>query len=80
MDLNGTLGVQVVSSARRENRHDGRESVVFHCGHGAAGPCPVFPDDGHVYVKIVVVTSLVRNALGVQQVPPAMVMNGLASS
>ena len=30
------------------------------------------------YVKIVVVTSLVRNALGVQQVPPAMVMNGLA--
>ena len=30
------------------------------------------------YVKIVVVASLVRNALGVQQVPPAMVMNGLA--
>jgi type III secretion protein R len=30
------------------------------------------------YVKIVVVTSLVRNALGVQQVPPAMVLNGLA--
>lgn len=30
------------------------------------------------YVKIVVVTSLVRNALGVQQVPPTMVMNGLA--
>ncbi|WP_446424044.1 type III secretion system export apparatus subunit SctR [Mailhella sp.] len=30
------------------------------------------------YVKIIVVTSLVRNALGVQQVPPAMVMNGLA--
>ena len=30
------------------------------------------------YVKIVVVTSLVRNALGVQQIPPAMVMNGLA--
>ncbi|MDR2456354.1 MAG: type III secretion system export apparatus subunit SctR [Deltaproteobacteria bacterium] len=30
------------------------------------------------YVKIVVVTTLVRNALGVQQVPPAMVMNGLA--
>lgn len=30
------------------------------------------------YVKIVVVTSLLRNALGVQQVPPAMVMNGLA--
>jgi type III secretion protein R len=30
------------------------------------------------YVKIVVVTTLVRNALGVQQIPPAMVMNGLA--
>jgi type III secretion protein R len=30
------------------------------------------------YVKIVVVTTLVKNALGVQQVPPAMVMNGLA--
>jgi type III secretion protein R len=30
------------------------------------------------YVKIVVVTTLVRNAMGVQQVPPAMVMNGLA--
>ena len=30
------------------------------------------------YVKIIVVTTLVRNALGVQQVPPAMVMNGLA--
>ncbi len=30
------------------------------------------------YVKIVVVMSLIRNALGVQQVPPAMVMNGLA--
>ncbi|MCR5823515.1 MAG: type III secretion system export apparatus subunit SctR [Lachnospiraceae bacterium] len=30
------------------------------------------------YVKIVVVTSIVRNALGVQQVPPVMVLNGLA--
>ena len=30
------------------------------------------------YVKIVVVISLVRNALGVQQVPPVMVINGLA--
>lgn len=30
------------------------------------------------YVKIIVVTSLVRNALGVQQIPPTMVMNGLA--
>ncbi|UQZ90959.1 EscR/YscR/HrcR family type III secretion system export apparatus protein [Deltaproteobacteria bacterium Smac51] len=30
------------------------------------------------YVNIVVVMTLVRNALGVQQVPPTMVMNGLA--
>lgn len=30
------------------------------------------------YVKLVVVLSLVRNALGVQQVPPTMVLNGLA--
>jgi len=30
------------------------------------------------YVKIVVVISLVRNALGVQQIPPAAVLNGLA--
>jgi type III secretion protein R len=30
------------------------------------------------YVKILVVTTLVRNALGVQQTPPATVLNGLA--
>lgn len=30
------------------------------------------------YVKIVVVVSIVRNALGVQQVPPSTVLNGLA--
>lgn len=30
------------------------------------------------YVKLVIVLSLVRNALGVQQVPPNMVLNGLA--
>jgi type III secretion protein R len=30
------------------------------------------------YVKIVVVFALVRNALGVQQVPPTMALNGLA--
>jgi type III secretion protein R len=30
------------------------------------------------YLKMVVVLSLVRNALGVQQVPPNMVLNGLA--
>lgn len=30
------------------------------------------------YIKVVVVTFLVRNALGVQQVPPSMVLSGLA--
>lgn len=30
------------------------------------------------YIKIIVVTYLVRNALGVQQVPPTMVLTGLA--
>ena len=30
------------------------------------------------FVKIIVVLSLVRNALGVQQIPPNMVLNGLA--
>ena len=44
----------------------------------ALGLAPFFLMMVTSYVKIVVVTSLVRNALGVQQVPPAMVMNGLA--
>jgi len=30
------------------------------------------------YVKLVVVLSLIRNALGIQQIPPNMVMNGMA--
>lgn len=30
------------------------------------------------YVKLVVVLSLIRNALGVQQIPPNMVLNGIA--
>ena len=30
------------------------------------------------YIKIIVVTLLIRNALGVQQVPPSMVLSGLA--
>jgi type III secretion protein R len=44
----------------------------------ALGLLPFFLMMVTSYVKIVVVTTLVRNALGVQQVPPAMVMNGLA--
>ena len=30
------------------------------------------------YIKLVIVLSLVRNALGIQQIPPNMVINGLA--
>ena len=30
------------------------------------------------YLKIVVVTSLIRNALGIQSIPPNMVLNALA--
>ena len=30
------------------------------------------------YVKLVVVLSLLRNALGIQQIPPNLVVNGLA--
>src|ERR1700758_1031907 len=30
------------------------------------------------YVKLVVVLNLIRNALGVQQIPPNMVLNGIA--
>lgn len=47
-------------------------------GMSLLGLAPFFLMMVTSYVKIVVVTSLVRNALGVQQVPPAMVMNGLA--
>jgi type III secretion protein R len=44
----------------------------------ALGLLPFFLMMVTSYVKIVVVTTLMRNALGVQQVPPGMVMNGLA--
>ena len=47
-------------------------------GMALLGLAPFFLMMVTSYVKIVVVTSLVRNALGVQQVPPTMVMNGLA--
>lgn len=42
------------------------------------GIMPLFLMMGTSYVKIVVVLLLVRNALGVQQIPPQMVINGLA--
>ena len=42
------------------------------------GLLPLFLMMTTSYVKIVVVLLLVRNALGVQQIPPQMVINGLA--
>lgn len=52
--------------------------IYFVAGMSLLGLAPFFLMMVTSYVKIVVVTSLVRNALGVQQVPPAVVMNGLA--
>ena len=39
---------------------------------------PFFAIMATAYVKLVVVLSLVRNALGIQQIPPNMVLNGIA--
>ena len=56
----------------------GVNPLYFIVGMALLGLAPFLLMMVTSYVKIVVVTSLVRNALGVQQVPPAMVMNGLA--
>ena len=56
----------------------GVNPLFFILGMAVLGLAPFFLMMVTSYVKIVVVTTLVRNALGVQQVPPAMVMNGLA--
>lgn len=42
------------------------------------GLVPFFLTLVTAYIKVIVVTYLVRNALGVQQVPPTMVLTGLA--
>ncbi len=42
------------------------------------GMAPFFAIMATAYVKLVVVLSLVRNALGIQQIPPNMVLNGIA--
>lgn len=56
----------------------GINPLYFIVGMASLGLAPFFLMMVTSYVKIIVVTSLVRNALGVQQIPPAMVMNGLA--
>lgn len=45
---------------------------------GLLGLLPFFFTLVTAYIKVIVVTYLVRNALGVQQVPPTMVLTGLA--
>lgn len=45
---------------------------------GLMGLLPFFLTLVTAYIKVIVVTYLVRNALGVQQVPPTMVLTGLA--
>lgn len=56
----------------------GINPLYFIAGMATLGLAPFFLMMITSYVKIIVVTSLVRNALGVQQIPPTMVMNGLA--
>lgn len=57
---------------------EGINPLYFTIGMAILGLSPFLLMMTTSYVKIIVVTSLIRNALGVQQVPPAMVMNGLA--
>ena len=56
----------------------GFNPLLFIMAMAVLGLAPFFLMMVTSYVKIVVVTSLLRNALGVQQTPPTMVMNGLA--
>ncbi len=56
----------------------GINPLYFMFGMAVLGLAPFLLMMTTSYVKIIVVTSLIRNALGVQQIPPAMVMNGLA--
>ncbi len=56
----------------------GINPLYFIVGMAVLALAPFFLMMVTSYVKIVVVISLVRNALGVQQVPPSMVVNGLA--
>ncbi len=56
----------------------GVNPLYFMAGMAILGLAPFLLMMTTSYVKIIVVTSLIRNALGVQQIPPAMVMNGLA--
>ena len=53
----------------------GVNPLYFIVGMATLGLAPFFLMMITSYVKIIVVTSLVRNALGVQQIPPTMVMD-----
>src|SRR4051812_9928912 len=45
---------------------------------GVLGLAPFIAVMVSSFIKLVVVLSLVRNALGIQQIPPNLVLNGLA--
>ncbi len=56
----------------------GINPIFLMAGLAALGLAPFLLMMVTSYVKIIVVISLVRNALGVQQIPPVMAINGLA--
>ncbi len=56
----------------------GLNPVNFILLAGLMALVPFFLTLVTAYIKVIVVTYLVRNALGVQQVPPTMVLTGLA--
>ena len=58
-----------------ENLPDPITLIVFF---GALSLLPFLVVMGTSFVKLVIVFSLVRNALGIQQIPPNMALNGLA--
>jgi type III secretion protein R len=56
----------------------GQDPLVLIFSLGVIGIAPFLAVMVTSYTKLVIVLSLVRNALGLQQVPPNMVINGLA--
>ncbi len=57
---------------------DGLDPVTLIIFLGALSMLPFLVVMGTSFVKIIIVFSLVRNALGIQQIPPNMALHGLA--
>ena len=57
---------------------DGLDPVTLIIFLGALGMLPFLVVMGTSFVKLIIVFSLVRNALGIQQIPPNMALHGLA--